>query len=57
LPAAALDDYQSIRAPPTDAGGACIFSHRLVHWGSRPSRPSRPTQEERSTMAWKSTRL
>jgi hypothetical protein len=45
---AALEDYQSIRALPTDAGGACVFSHRLVHWGSR---PSRPTREERAAGA------
>ncbi|KAJ8903412.1 hypothetical protein NDN08_004520 [Rhodosorus marinus] len=29
------DDYQSIRAVPLQAGGAAIFSHRIIHWGSR----------------------
>ena len=33
-------NYQNIRALPTDAGGACVFSHRLVHWGSRPATSS-----------------
>jgi len=28
---------QAIRAVPLDAGGALIFSHRLMHWGSRGS--------------------
>jgi hypothetical protein len=39
---AALKDkesYQHIRALPLDAGGVVIFTHRILHWGSK-GRPS-----------------
>ena len=26
--------YQHIRALPTQAGGALLFTHRIIHWGS-----------------------
>jgi hypothetical protein len=40
LPAAPR--FENIRAMPLRAGGACVFSHRLVHWGSRPSPGTAP---------------
>lgn len=36
-------NYQHIRALPTEAGGACLFSHRTIHWGSS----SEPLDERR----------
>ncbi|GIL98987.1 hypothetical protein Vretimale_4284 [Volvox reticuliferus] len=29
------ESFQSIRAFPAEAGSAIIFSHRIIHWGSR----------------------
>ena len=34
--------YENIQALPVDAGGCCVFSHRLVHWGSRPTAGAPP---------------
>ena len=31
------ESYQLIRALPCEAGGAVVFTHRLIHWGSRSS--------------------
>jgi hypothetical protein len=31
------ENYQLIRALPCEAGGAVVFTHRLIHWGSRNS--------------------
>jgi hypothetical protein len=33
------ESYQHIRALPLDAGGVVIFTHRILHWGSK-GRPS-----------------
>jgi hypothetical protein len=30
-------NLENIQAIPVGAGGVCVFSHRLLHWGSRPS--------------------
>lgn len=27
--------YQTIRAVPAEAGSAVVFTHRVIHWGSR----------------------
>ncbi|GBF92896.1 hypothetical protein Rsub_05732 [Raphidocelis subcapitata] len=35
------ESYQHIRALPTPAGGAALFTHRIIHWGSR-GRPGHP---------------
>ncbi|KAG2440535.1 hypothetical protein HYH02_010413 [Chlamydomonas schloesseri] len=32
---AGKEDYQAIRALPAEAGSALIFTHRIIHWGSR----------------------
>jgi hypothetical protein len=37
-----LATFGNIRAAPVDAGGGCVFSHRLVHWGSRPTSGAAP---------------
>lgn len=44
LPGDALSDslptiasWDNIAACPLEAGGVCVFSHRTVHWGSKPS--------------------
>eukprot|EP00959_Pyramimonas_sp_CCMP1952_P224880 4702342-Pyramimonas_sp.AAC.1 len=33
--------YQNIRAIPAEAGSAVMFTHRIIHWGSK-GRPVRP---------------
>ena len=27
--------YQNIRAVPAEAGSAVLFTHRIIHWGSK----------------------
>ena len=29
------EKYQSIRCLPTQPGSSCVFTHRIIHWGSR----------------------
>ncbi len=29
------EKYMNIRCLPTDPAGACIFTHRIIHWGSQ----------------------
>ncbi|KIY95751.1 hypothetical protein MNEG_12210 [Monoraphidium neglectum] len=36
------ESYQHIRALPCPAGAAVLFTHRIIHWGSR-GRPGHPT--------------
>jgi hypothetical protein len=35
--------YQHVRALPTPAGGAAVFSHRTIHWGSKGAGADRGT--------------
>jgi hypothetical protein len=35
-------DYEAVIAQPVEAGGVIVFSHRVVHWGSRPTPGQRP---------------
>ncbi|QDZ17755.1 putative phytanoyl-CoA dioxygenase [Chloropicon primus] len=40
--------YQHIRALPTDPGGALLFTHRIIHWGSQ-GRRATAKEAERGT--------
>lgn len=40
--AVATSGFQSVRALPLLAGGAAVFTHRILHWGGA-SRPGHPT--------------
>ena len=45
--------FRAIRALPTPAGGALVFSHRLVHWGSEPmAEPAAPPRPPRIAVAF-----
>jgi hypothetical protein len=41
-------DYEAVIAQPAEAGGAIVFSHRVIHWGSRPT----PGQSPRVAMSF-----
>jgi hypothetical protein len=45
-------DYQNIRAVPLSEGNSVVFSHRILHWGSRASRTKVPPPPPRVSMAF-----
>jgi hypothetical protein len=45
-------NLENIQAVPVGAGGACVFSHRLLHWGSRPSGVGRSGSVPRLAMSF-----
>jgi hypothetical protein len=45
-------DYQNIRALPLTEGNSVVFSHRILHWGSKATSTRTPSRPPRISMAF-----